>query len=146
MAVTAAHLAGQHRVAVGQAELGFFIEVALEAGIRRLLWVDDGALAAAGFDVFAARAVAGFATHIDGIFALGLEFRVIGGAEVADEFLMAGGAFLGAHEGGTRDGVRRGHHRAARGAAGNQNQRHRGTGTRAPQEAALFFTNPAAKG
>ena len=145
MAVTAGHLAGEHGVTVGQHELCLFIEVALEAGLRGFLGIDDGARAAAGFDVFAARAVAGFATHIDGVITLGLELRMISRAEVADEFLMAGGTFLGADESGARD-AGRSHHRAARGAAGYQNQRHRGTGTCTPQEAGLFFTNPSAEG
>ncbi len=34
MAIRAGHLAGEYRVAVGQAELSLFIQVALEAGIR----------------------------------------------------------------------------------------------------------------
>lgn len=131
MAIAAGHLAGEHRMAVGQHELCFFIDVALEAGLRGFFGIDDGARASAGRDVFAARAVAGFAAHINGVLALGLEFRMVGGAEIANEFLMAGGAFLGAHEGGARD-AGRGHHRATRGAAGNQDQSHRGTGTRAP--------------
>ena len=38
--------------------------MALEAGFRGFLGIDDGARAAAGFDVLAARAVAGFATHV----------------------------------------------------------------------------------
>ncbi len=133
VAVTAAHLAGKHRMTIGQHELGLFIEVALEAGIRGFFRVDDGTCAAASLDVFAARAVTGFAAHIDGVFPLGLELRVIGRAEVTDELFMAGRTFLGAHEGGTRNGVGRGHHRATRGAAGNQNQGQRGTRTRAPQ-------------
>ena len=103
VAIAAAHLAGQHGMAVGQAELGLLVQMALEAGFCGFLGIDDGSLAAAGGDVLAAGAVAGFATHVDGILALGLEFRVVRRAEVADEFFMAGGAFLGADEGRSRD-------------------------------------------
>lgn len=120
MAIAAGHLAGKHGVTVGQHELGFFVEVALEAGFRGFFGIGDGASAAAGFFVFAARAVAGFAAHIDGVRALRLEFGMVGGAEIAADFFVAIGAFFRADEGGTWDGVRWDHH-GARGRAGDQN-------------------------
>ncbi|MEN9975630.1 MAG: hypothetical protein RLZZ282_1636 [Verrucomicrobiota bacterium] len=131
MAVTAGHLAGEHGVAVGQHELGFFVEVALEAGFRGFFGIDDGASAAAGFFVFAARAVAGFAAHIDGVSALRLEFGMVGGAEIAADFFVAIGAFFRADEGGPRDGVWGDHHGAG-GRAGDENQREGCPGTGTP--------------
>ncbi len=121
MAIRAGHLAVQHLVGVGQAELGFFVQVALEAGFRGFIGIHDRARAAAGFNVFAAWAVAGFAAHIDGVGSLGLKFGMICGFEVTDGFLVALGAFFRSDEGGPGD-ARRSHHRAAGRGAGNQDQ------------------------
>ncbi len=41
VAIAAAHLAVEHLVAVRQAELGALVEVALEAGLGRLLGIED---------------------------------------------------------------------------------------------------------
>jgi len=99
----AAHLAGEHWVAVGHHELGFLIEVALEAGFRGFLRIDDGSRSAACGDVLAAGAVAGFAADVLGIGALGLELGVIRGAEVAGDLFMALRAGVGTDKGGTRN-------------------------------------------
>lgn len=119
MAIATGHFAREHGMAVWQGELGLLVEMALETGFGRLVGIDDGAWAAAGFDVLAARAVAGFAAHVDGILALGLELGVIRGLEVADEFFMALGAGIGADEGGAGDGGW-GHHGAGSGRAGHE--------------------------
>ncbi len=116
MAIAAGHLAGEHGMAVGHGELGLLVEMALEAGVGRTLRIDDGARAAAGFDVFGAGAVTGLAADVFGILALGLEPGVICGLEVADELFMALGAGFGADEGGTGDGGW-GHHGAGSGRA-----------------------------
>ncbi|MCU0752910.1 MAG: hypothetical protein MUC40_07810 [Akkermansiaceae bacterium] len=143
MAIGAGHLAIEHLVAVGQHELGLGIEVTLEAGFRRLVRIDDGAKGPSGLDMFAARAVAGLATHVDGVLALGLESGVIGGFEIAHDLLVALGAFLGAHKlgpgntHGCHDGA------TARG-AGNQDQGRRSARASNPQQVSLSLTNPAA--
>jgi len=102
MTITAAHFAGEHWVAIGHREIGFLIKVALEAGFRGFLGIDNGSRAAAGGDVLAAGAVAGFAADVLRIGTLGLKFGVIRGAEVAGDFFMALRAGIGADKGGTR--------------------------------------------
>ena len=101
--VGAGHLAGEDGMAERHAELGFLVEMALEAGFRGFSWIDDGTLAAARFDVQAARSVAGFAAHVDGIGSLGLEFRVISGFEIRADLVMTRLAFFRTDVGGTRD-------------------------------------------
>ena len=145
VAITAAHLAAEHRVTIGQHELRLFIQVALEAGFRGFLGIDDGASAAAGFLVFAARAMAGFAAHIDGVFTLGLKLGMICRAEIATNLFVTRRALTRADEGGTRN-AGRGHHCASGSTAGNQDQRHRGPDSCTPHEVALFVTNPTADG
>jgi len=122
MAIRAGHLAVQHLVGERHAELRLGIQVTLEAGFRGFVGIHDRARTAAGFDVFATWAVAGFAAHIDGVLALGLKFGVICGFEVTDGFFVALGAFFRSDEGGSWD-TRWGHHRAAGRSAGNQDQR-----------------------
>lgn len=129
---------------VGQAELGLLVQMALEAGFRRFAGIDDEAFATTGFHVLAAGTVAAFATHIHGVLALGLELGVICGAEVANKFFMAGGAFLGAHEGGTGDAWR-GQHRAVGGARNKHNCKC-GTGTGTPKQIAWLVEDPSADG
>lgn len=121
MTIRAGHLAVQHLVGEWQAELGFGVEVALEASVRRFIGIQDGAGSAAGLDVLAARAVAGFAAHIDGVLALGLELGVVSGLEVAHEFLVALGALLSTHKGRAGD-TRWSHHGTPGGSAGYQDQ------------------------
>ena len=118
MAIAAAHLASEHRMAVGHRELSLLVEMALEAGFWRFLGVDDGASAAAGFHVLAAWAVAGFATHVLGVFTFDLEFGVVRSAEVLGDIFMAGGAGIRANESGTGDAGRS--HHDPRGGAGHQ--------------------------
>jgi len=142
VAISAANLAGEYRMGVGQAELGFLVEMALEAGVGRFARIDDEAFAATGFHVLATGAVATFAAHINGVFALSLEFGMVGRAEVADEFFMAGGAFLRTHEGGPRDAWRGKH--GARGRARNENHCQRGTGADTPQQMAWCVEAPSA--
>ena len=96
MAIAAAHLAGEHRVGVGQAEFAAFIEVALEAAVGLLAGiVDEHSAAAAGLDVLAAGAVTRFATDIQSLVGLDSQFRVSRVLESADQLAVAGGA-LGA--------------------------------------------------
>jgi len=121
MAIRAGHPALEHRVSEGQAELGLLVQVALEAGFRRLVGIDNRSRAAAGLDVLAARAVTGLAAHVHRVRPLGLKPGVVGGLEVADDLLMAGRALFGADEGGPRD-TGWCHHGAATCGAGDQDQ------------------------
>lgn len=82
--------------------------MALEAGLRRLARIDDGASPATGFDVQASGAVTRFAAHVCGLlwsFAalftglthndlFRLQSRMGGRPKVAHDLFVAGRAFL----------------------------------------------------
>jgi len=89
VAIRAAHLAAQHRVAVGQAKLSLLVQVALEAGFRGFLGINDRTRSTTSRYVLAAGTVTGFAANILGIFALGLKSAVIRRAEVTNQIFMA---------------------------------------------------------
>ena len=133
MAIAASDLAVEQRVGVGQAELGLFVQMALETGLRGFLRIDNIAGAAAGFLVFAARSVAGFATHVLGVGAFSLQFRMVRRAKIAGHFLMAGRALAGPDERRPRNAGWC-HQRPRRSTTGNQHQRHCGTASRDPHE------------
>ena len=63
MAIHATNLAGEHRMAMRQAELAAFIEMARKAGFRILVRIDDIAATTAGLHVQACRTMAGLATR-----------------------------------------------------------------------------------
>lgn len=136
MALGAGHLARENRVTEGQAELGLGIEVALEAGFRRFARVDDGACGPARLLMLAARAMAGFTSHVHGIFPFGLEFGVICCAEIPDNLLMALGATFSSDETGPRDADRC-HHGPRGGSTGNENEGHRCGTSADPHQVAL---------
>lgn len=121
MAGGAAHLAAQHRVAVWHRKLCLLIKVALEAGFRGFLRIDDRSRTAASGNVLAAWAVARLTTNVLGIRTLGLQLRVIGGLEITHRFLVALGAGVGADKGGTRDPWRR-DNRLGSGSTGDHDQ------------------------
>src|SRR4029078_12521565 len=50
MAIAAAHLAFKHRMMMRQLKCCTHVQMALEAGVRRLSWIDDRASAAAGLN------------------------------------------------------------------------------------------------
>ena len=70
MAITAAHLALKHWVMMRQLECRANLQVTLETRVRRFSRVDDRAGFAAGLDVQTPGAVAGLATHVDGLLCL----------------------------------------------------------------------------
>jgi hypothetical protein len=70
MAIAAAHLAFQDRMMMRQLERRANVQVTLETRVRRFSRVDDRAGFAAGLDVQTPGAVAGLATHVDGLLCL----------------------------------------------------------------------------
>ena len=119
MAVGAAHLARQYRMAVGQAKFAAFIEMALKAGFGRRTRVHNRTFSAARLDVLAAGAMATLAAEAFGVLALHNELRVGRGSETFDRFFMALGAFLRTHKRSPSD-LRRGDDRAINHSAGNK--------------------------
>ena len=63
MAIAAAHLAFKHRMMMRQLKCCTHVQMALEAGVRRLSWIDDRASAAAGLNVQTPGSVTRFAAH-----------------------------------------------------------------------------------
>ena len=70
MAIAAAHLALKHRMMMRQLERCANLQVTLKTSVRRFSRVDDRAGFAAGLDVQTPGAVAGLATHVDGLLCL----------------------------------------------------------------------------
>jgi len=121
MAVTAIQSIVSDGVMTGLKELGPGIQVAIQADGHVLAWIQDlGDFA--GIGVEAAGAVAGFATDGQGVIAVGLEARMIGGAKGGDQLLVTIGAHGRAHILGTGD-VRRGNDGSGESTAGNGQRR-----------------------
>ena len=98
VAVGAAHLAVQHLVSVGQAELRAFVEMALEARLGRFTRIDNRAGGATGGDVQAAGAVAGFAAGVTDLWVREREARMAGRGKVIGLVGVAVGARFRANE------------------------------------------------
>ena len=64
MALHAIHVSFNHRMVLGQREFRMHIQMTLKAGGGVMAGIDDKFGAAAGFDVFAAGSVAGFAARL----------------------------------------------------------------------------------
>ena len=94
MAITAAHLAFQHRMMMRQLERRANFQVTLETSVRRLSRIDDRARSAAGFDVQTPGPVTRLAAHVLCIFPFRLQSRVSGCPEVAHDLFVAGRSFL----------------------------------------------------
>lgn len=141
MAIATAHLAIQHWVSVGQAELSLLVQVALEAGFRSLFWIDDGACTTTGLNVLASWSVAGFATHVGSVLTLGLKLGMIGRLEIPHRLLMTRCAFLGADKLSTGNRWRS-HQRPACARTGNEDDRQRGTATGEPQSVLSETAHP----
>lgn len=71
VAIGTTDFALRHGVMMRQAELTALVEMALEARLGRLAWIDDGVARPATLRVKAAGAVAGFAAHVQCVVALG---------------------------------------------------------------------------
>jgi len=90
VALRAVHVAFDDGMMLRQVEFGVNVEMALEAGRRVIVRIDDELCAAAGFDVFAAGAVAGFAAGFAGHRGiLKMDARVRAGGKFSDEVGMA---------------------------------------------------------
>src|SRR5262245_56991966 len=94
VAIPAAHLALEHRMVMRQLKRCANVQVALEAGIRRLFWIDDRACTAASLNMQTPRTVARLAAHVLGVIAFCLEPRMSGGPKIAHDLLVARCAFL----------------------------------------------------
>jgi len=94
MAITAAHLAFQHRMMMRQLERCANFQVTLETSVRRLSRINDRARTAASLDVQTPRSVTRLAAHVLCIFPFRLQSRVSGCPEVAHDLFVAGRAFL----------------------------------------------------
>lgn len=143
VAVGAGHLPIEHRVSVRQHEVGLLVEVALEAGGRVPMGIDDRASRSAGFDVLAAGTVAGLATHVRCLVALGLEAGVICGPEVAGDLVVTLITAIRAQEGGAGDKRGR-HHRAAGGGAGDEDECGGCTAAQNPEQISGLVAIPTA--
>ena len=94
MAITAAHLAFQHRMMMRQLERCANLQVTLETSVRRLSRIDDRTSAAAGLNVQTPGPVARLAAHVLCVFSFRLQSRVSGCPEVAHDLFVARRAFL----------------------------------------------------
>jgi hypothetical protein len=103
MTITAAYFAVQHGMAMGKLELRFFVEVALEANVRRLFGIDDRMMGPSAVIVNTAGSVAGFATDVLCIWPFGFEAGVRGGFEITHDLGMTIHTTLRADEFGSRD-------------------------------------------
>lgn len=104
MAFAAAHFADG--VNMGQSELTTFIKVALEAGLRIALGIDDGVRLTTRLRVQASRTMAAFAADRLVGSVGGDQFRMRGIVELTGDRLVALHAFAGAHELSARNGWR----------------------------------------
>jgi hypothetical protein len=131
VALDTVHFAFEHGMMLREVEFRVRFEVALKTGGGVLAGIDDE-LAAAGLDVFAAGAVAGFATLLAGEAGLfEVQARVRAGREGAADVRVAIHAGMIADERGALD-FRWGHDRAVNGGTGidEQNERYSAQGQR----------------
>lgn len=119
VAVGAAYLTTQHRMAVCQLELPFLVQVTLKAGFRRALGIQDAVMRATGLIVNATGAVTGFAANVFCVWTLRLEAHMSGGFEIAGDLGMTLSASLRAHKFRARD-LRWGDHGARHGRTRDQ--------------------------
>lgn len=144
MAIAAGHLPGQNGVAVREHELGLLVHVALEAGPRIFVWVDDRAGGTTRLHVLAAWTVAGFAAHVRRVLAFGHQLGVVRRLEVPGDLVVTLVTTFGTKE-GCSGNERRGHHRPASRGAGDQDEAHTGTSSRKPQNLPGQVAGPTAQ-
>ncbi len=98
MAVHATHMAFKDGMMLRQIEFGLDIQMALEAGVRLFAGINDEVGRATGTDMFAAGAVAGFATAFPAhgrVF--NMQTGVRAGRKFTDDFRMAISGGMVAH-------------------------------------------------
>ena len=118
----ATHVTFDHRMMLRQVEFGLNVQVTLKTGRRVVAWIDDEFYVAAGFDVFAAGTVAGFASGLAGQRrTFKMNPRMGAGGKFPDDFRVTIQAGLVADV--MRAGNFQGHrHFGGRGGAGIQKQ------------------------
>jgi hypothetical protein len=94
MTISAAHFAFEYRMVMRQLECRANFQVTLETCFRRFSRIDDGARAAAGFDVQTPGTVTRFASHVLRVLPLCLQSRVGSCSEIAHNLFVTGRAFL----------------------------------------------------
>ena len=90
--VGATHFAFNDGMSVRQVEFAPLVQVTGKADLRRFAGVDDGVPRAAALIMNAARAVAGFAAHVEGVCAFGHQLGMRGSWEVAIDVFVTLGA------------------------------------------------------
>lgn len=138
------HLIGQNRMGVRQHEFRLLVHVALEAGLRVPLGIDDRARGSARLDVLAAGAVAGFASHVAGFLPFGHQPGVIRCPEVLCDLFVTLVTTFGTEE-GCACNERWGHHRPAGRGAGDQDEGHTGPSSSKPQNLPGQVAGPTAQ-
>lgn len=98
MAVDAAHLSFQDRVMMRQLKVSPNIQVTLQTGFRFFPGINDQVGCAATLRMKTARAMARFAAGVLGVCSCRLDPRMGGGAEIANDLLVAIGAFVSPNE------------------------------------------------
>jgi hypothetical protein len=123
MAISARHLACEHRMAVGKIESRSHFQMTLKAGLRRLIWIDDRVARAAGFVVEAAGTVARLAAHVRGVRSPRDQLRVCRGVKTFGDVFVALRATFRADKLGSGN-LRRGHDDPRDTDTGNEDGRH----------------------
>lgn len=139
VAIHAIHVAFDDRVMMGQIEFRLNVEMALETRFRIFAGVNDELRRAAGTDVFAARAVAGFAPALARhrrVFKM--QPRMGTGGKFPDDVRMAIGASMVADKVRARN-FQRHHHRGRSRRTGNQEDHHAGGKPKQKRRCACSF-------
>jgi len=95
MAVGAAHLTFQNWVMMWQLKLPAHVQVTFQAGFRFFPGINNQMRPAATLRMKTSRAVTRFTAGVFGVCSCRFQSRMRGGAEIADDFLVAIGAFIG---------------------------------------------------
>ena len=101
VAITATYFAFEHRVMVWEVKLALLVQVALKAGFRRFVWIDDRVARAAGLVMDASGTVAGLAPDVFGIIAWRFQPCVARGLKIAGDVCMTFLAAFRARKGGS---------------------------------------------
>jgi len=125
-----------------QIELRSDIQVALVAGIGRLVWVNDSATRTAGLDMFATRTMAGFAADIDGVVAFRFQAGMGSSREITCDVAVTLRAVIGADKSSTRNSRRDHDGRSSKRGAGDQNEKKRGAPAGNPEKVPEAISKP----
>jgi hypothetical protein len=140
--IGATHFPFQHRVVVRQLECRTHFQVALETGLRIFPRIDNRVRRATALYVQTTRPVTRFAAHVLGVLSFCLQSRVRRGAEVANNFFVAGLTLFRADELCAGNAGRR-ENCSARRAARKQNYGQRGYSPGAPKQFLALTVDPS---